>query len=155
MKDAIKPVVSARKTTKSLANQGYTYNQAGLTYNEIGVMYGGIYGQDIVPSIALARTTTPSAHAWNHRPSLQVNKTNKQIEDQGYTYNEAGLTYNQIAVMYGGIYEQDVYPMISMAQIQKPRNIIGMNFNSTVIPPTPPPGGNSGYMIGMLGMTYP
>ena len=153
MKDAIKPVVSARKTTKLLANQGYTYNRAGLTYNEIGLIYGGVYGYDVVPSVALSYVTTPSASIRSIKPTVQVNKTQKQLEDQGYTYNEAGLTYNQIGVMYGGVYNYDVMPLVSLARSQKPMNIIGMNFASTVIPPTPT--GNSGYLIGMLGMTYP
>jgi hypothetical protein len=155
MKDSIKPVLKAGKTNKAIANQGYTYNQAGMTYNEIGVMYGGIYNHDIYPTVSLAKQVTMSATIKDIKPILIGNRTNANIADQGYTYNEAGLTYNQIGVMYGGIYDHDIYPLISMARLQKPMNIIGINFDSTVIPPTPPPGGNSGYLIGMLGMTYP
>lgn len=152
MKDATKPVVTVRKTTKSLANQGYTYNQVGLTYNEIGVIYGGVYEYDVVPMVSLSKVTNPSASVKYNKPSMYVGKTQKQILDQGHTYNEAGLTYNQIGVMYGGIYNYDVVPMMSLARSQKPINIIGMDFSSVSTPPIPT---NSGYLIGMLGMTYP
>jgi hypothetical protein len=42
--EVIKMVISA--TQALLADQGYTYNQAGLTYDQLGVQYGGVYNQD-------------------------------------------------------------------------------------------------------------
>jgi hypothetical protein len=49
-------------TDAQLANQGYTYNQAGLTYNQLGVMYGGIYNtdEDIIPLLLAAKDQVPT-----------------------------------------------------------------------------------------------
>jgi hypothetical protein len=37
---------SMEPTEKLLADQGYTFNEAGQSFNEAGVMFGGIYGPD-------------------------------------------------------------------------------------------------------------
>lgn len=153
MKDAIKPVLKAGRTNSQIANQGYTYNEAGFTYNQTGWQYGGKYENDIAPLISKARLITPTNISLTIKPSATSARSNKQIENQGYTYNEAGFTYNQIGWMYGGVFEHDIYPLINNAKLVKPRILLGMDFGATVIPPTPP-GGNAGRLIGMLGMTY-
>ena len=62
-----------------------------------------------------------------------VNRTNKAIADQGYTYNEVGLTYNQIGVQYGGIYGQDIIPLIVQSRAIKPSIIQVRQITSTAI----------------------
>lgn len=111
----VKPIMSIGRTNAQSENQGYTYNESGITYNEAGVMYGGKYGNDIYPIISKSTL---------QRPTLKVGRTNRQFNDQGYTYNEAGFTYNQLGVIYGGLSEHDIYPMISRAKVVKPTNVI-------------------------------
>ena len=150
MRDSIKPTIRIQNTKSSISDQGYTYNQSGLTYNEIGVMYGGIYEHDIKPIISFAKSRVSSAIARQIIPHLKINNTNAQIANQGYTYNESGLTYNNIGVMYGGIYEHDIYPLVSFFRYIRPHINSAYNINETIyIPPT------SGMLIGMLGLTYP
>src|SRR3990167_1100870 len=130
---SIKPIMKIGRTSAIASNQGYTYNESGLTYNESGVMYGGKYGSDIYPIIS--RSTF-------QRPSLIVGRTNKQLEDQGYTYNEAGFSYNQSGVAYGGLYKYDIYPIISRARLERP-SIIGIRDIYTKTTPS-----QSGMLIG-------
>jgi hypothetical protein len=54
--------------------------------------------------------------------TLTIPSTQAQLSNQGYTYNQAGFTYNQPGVTYGGVYNQnqDVVPLLSSAQIEKP-----------------------------------
>ncbi len=51
-------------------------------------------------------------------PSLIIQRTDAQLLEQGYTYNQAGMTYNQAGVSYGGVYQvaQDILPEISLAK---------------------------------------
>ena len=110
----------AGRTNVQLSNQGYTYNEAGLTYNEAGVTYGGVYGSDIQPLISKATLQKPISNTIKSIKSIMsVGRTNKLLEDQGYTYNEAGFTYNQTGVTYGGVYLHDISPIISKATIIK------------------------------------
>jgi hypothetical protein len=45
--DDIRPILEPlEKTEKLVANQGYSYNEAGISYNQIGVQYGGLYGNE-------------------------------------------------------------------------------------------------------------
>lgn len=60
--------------------------------------------------------------ATESKPSLIVQRTNKLIADQGFTYNEAGKTYNEIGMIYGGIYGQDILQITSAAKLQSPTN---------------------------------
>lgn len=60
------------RTNKALANQGYTYNEAGLTYNEIGVQYGGVYGSDIISLANRAKATKPNIQvSANIKPTIR------------------------------------------------------------------------------------
>lgn len=79
--------------------------------------------------------------------------TQAQLEDQGYTYNQAGFSYNQPGVMYGGIYNQnqDVIPLLSMASLIIP-SIAGF---TDIYGKATNPSGGSGLLIGILGMLYP
>ena len=54
------------------------------------------------------------------KPILIVQRTNKQLIDQGYTYNESGITYNQAEVKYGGLDDYDISPLVSQAREIKP-----------------------------------
>lgn len=103
------PSLSLGNTNAIVLDQGYTYNQSGFTYNQAGVDYGGVYQQqDIIPTISFAMNLPPTAIA---------QKTQVQLFNQGYVYNQAGFTYNQIGVDYGGIYNinQDISPLVSFA----------------------------------------
>ena len=45
--DDIKPFLyTIEHTEKLVANQGFTYNEAGKSYNEAGMTYGGLYGNE-------------------------------------------------------------------------------------------------------------
>ena len=72
-----------------------------------------------------------------------INATQTHAYDQGYTYNQSGQTYNQLGVAYGGVYNynQDVVPA----------TLTFSDVYSIFVPPS----GNSGLLIGILGLTYP
>ena len=107
--------ITIPQTQAILQDQGYTYNQAGQTYNQIGVQYGGVYNfnQDSFPLLSVATLEQPSLKVLSDILTLNAPRTQAQLEDQGYTYNQSGQTYNEAGVMYGGIYNfnQDVLPM--------------------------------------------
>jgi hypothetical protein len=107
--------ITIPQTQALLQDQGYTYNQAGLTYNQTGIQYGGVYNtnQDFLPILSVAKLEQPSLQILSELMTLSAPRTQAQLENQGYTYNQSGLTYNQIGVMYGGVYNtnQDVLPM--------------------------------------------
>lgn len=84
-----------------------------------------------------------------------VQKTNALVYDQGFTYNEAGKTYNEVGVAYGGLYGQDRMQMVATARQLLPSISFAGDFAGTIAPTPPPPGGNSGMLVGMLGMLYP
>jgi hypothetical protein len=87
-------------------------------------------------------------------PKASAAKSAGQNADQGLTYNEPGITYNEPGVMYGGFYgTSDVKPSVSLASQETPRNQLIIDLPGTN--PTPPPLTNSGYLIGILGLTYP
>lgn len=67
----ITPSLDGKNTQAKLANQGYTYNEAGLTYNQPGKQYGGIYqrDQDIIPTLSLAKNVVPTAFSSRVQPS--------------------------------------------------------------------------------------
>jgi hypothetical protein len=153
MKDSIKPVVKLERTNANNSTQSYTYNQDGFTYNEIGWEYGGRYEHDVKPIIASASVKSPRMVSFSVKPNLKVQRTNRDTNTQTYTYNEAGFSYNQSGWEYGGLFNHDIYPLIAQARMQKPSIVFGKDFGSTILPP--PPTGNSGMLIGMLGMTYP
>lgn len=153
MKDSIKPTITVGRSDAHLADQGYSYNQSGLTYNS-PVSYGGIYGYDISPTIARSLTEKSNIKVNVIRPGLFVSRTNAQMANQGYSYDNAGITYNS-SILYGGIYEHDIYPLVMSARQEKPTITLGNDFGATVIPTPPVPGDNSGMLIGMLGMLYP
>jgi hypothetical protein len=100
----------------------------------------------IKPVLRAGRT-----NSLNPVPSMLIGRTNSNVKNQGYTYNESGLTYNQSGVMYGGLYEYDIYPIIARAIQDKSMIYSGIDFSGTVVPTI----GNSGMLIGMLGLTYP
>lgn len=106
MKDSATPTFSVStegnititipQTQALLADQGYTYNQAGLTYNQVGVMYGGIYNQnqDSIPSLFVAMLEHP----------LELSFTDIGIQGQTETSGQLigilGLTYPTKGVLY-------------------------------------------------------
>lgn len=65
------------------------------------------------------------------KPVVQAQRTNVQVNDQGYTYNEPGISYDEIGVEYGGVYGEDVIPMISFAKLSKPIIASGIDFSSS------------------------
>jgi len=151
---SVKPTITLGKTKKQIEDQGFTYNQIGFTYNQNNWQYGGIYEHDSIPLVSLAKKVFPTMRSSSVKPSLKVNKTNKEIENQNYTYNQTGFSYNEVGWEYGGLFNHDIYPLISQAKKEQPHLRLGMDFGATVIPP-PPPGSNSGMLIGLLGLTYP
>lgn len=84
------------------------------------------------------------------KPKAKAGRTNAQVYNQGVTYNEVGFTYDQANIAYGGIYDYDVYPMLTRARNVVPRIVAVGDFQGTAVAPS----GNSGYLIGMLAMTY-
>lgn len=152
MKDSIKPVIRLGRTKALVNNQGFTYNEAGFTYNQTDWQYGGIYEHDIIPLLSLVHNDKITAKIKNVVPTMKIGRTKIQVEDQGYTYNQAGFIYNQAGWMYGGLFEHDIYPLIARARIEKPSIMIGGDFGAKVYIP---PGANTGYLVGILGLTYP
>jgi len=55
---------------------------------------------------------------YTDRPILTGGTTNAQVENQGFTYDQAGFSFNQAGWMYGGMYnvDQDSAPLISLAE---------------------------------------
>lgn len=42
------------------------------------------------------------------KPSfISIDRTDRLLSDQGFTYNEAGKTYNEVGMTYGGVYLGD------------------------------------------------
>lgn len=63
------------------------------------------------------------------KPVMRIERTNKLVNNPGITYNEAGVTYNDVNYTYGGLYENDIIPIVAQAIHVKPiamnkRNII-------------------------------
>lgn len=53
--------------------------------------------------------------AKNLKPNLIVERTEAQLHESGFTYNESGKTYNDVFA-YGGVYGyQDIKPLVSKA----------------------------------------
>ncbi len=125
------PSLTGFNTKAQVNEQGYTYNQPGFTYNQSGVDYGGVYnvGQDIIPSISLAKDTSPK---------LTGSRTQAQLEEQGYTYNQSGFGYNQPGAMYAGVYnyDQDVFPTVSNIDTHVPLIASFADIYTTFIPPS-------------------
>ncbi len=77
-----------------------------------------------------------------------VGKGNSQggLDDNGLTFNEPGVSFNEPGVTFGGFYgfaEGYVVPhIVGYADIYTTQGTV-------------PPGGSSGMLIGMLGITYP
>ena len=142
--DNIVPTGQASASQGLSEDQGITYNENGITYNELGINYGGFYGlTDLVPIIS--QVSIPIGHAI-------ANHSDAFIQDQGLTYNQAGVTYNDVLYTYGGLYGyQDILPIISLALGPVPHIARGDDIYTT----PPPPSGNSGMLIGMLGILYP
>lgn len=112
-----------------------------------------------------------------------IGRTNRALANQGYTYNEPGLTYNNepswdrilygshaelsgssiyggtalqsLAVMYGGLYGNDIYPIIARSREIRPMNMRSGDIGITAIPVVPRTLGR-GMLSGMfVGLTYP
>lgn len=60
-----------------------------------------------IPSPSLTNTLIPKLSG--------MMNTQAQLEEQGYTYNQAGFTYNQLGVFYGGVYNNNEYLIPSPA----------------------------------------
>lgn len=125
----IVPSLIVQNTDAQVLEQDYIYNQSGFTYNQVGVDYGGVYkvSEDIIPSISLAKDIVPS---------LIVQRTDVQLLNQGYIYNQTNFTYNQSGISYGGIYfsGEDILPLVSKAKDITP-SISGFADIYTNIPP--------------------
>ncbi len=82
------------------------------------------------------------------KPKAKAGRTNAQVYDQGYTYNEAGFTYNEAGVAYGGVYDHDIYPLISKSREVRPMIVRASDFRGSA-------NSNSGVPIGLLmALTY-
>lgn len=91
---------------------------------------------------AVQNTKTPSF----------ATRTEAQLYDQGITYNEPGLTYNEIGIAYGGVYgAQDKREIRNYAVLPTPINNKIYDIPGQIVPPA----GDSGMLIGILGLTYP
>lgn len=137
---AVKPTIVIGKSHATINDEGITYNEAGVTYNEAGVSYGGLYDYDVSPLISQAK---------GNAPTMNVGRTRAAIYDQDITYNEAGLSYNEAGYAYGGFYEHDIYPLISGARAISPRIVLSGDLQGTQS------AGNSGMLMGIMGLTYP
>lgn len=118
----------------------------------------------------------------NDAPILKGQNTQAQLYDQGITYNQPGLTYNNIGIAYGGVYNADwdnltsisfakniiptisiaidkgqgfTIPILSLAENIKPMIYTYSDIYKPGSGTITPPSGNSGYLIGILGLTYP
>lgn len=105
--------------------------------------YGGF--ADVVPETPVIRQT------FMKNIGVRVGRTNRAVQNEGYTYNQAGFAYNQAGVSYGGLYDGDILPLTSISRDNKPH--IRMTGDIGFVAGTVSP--NSGMLIGMLGMTYP
>ena len=79
---------------------------------------------------------------------ITIAPTDATVVDQGYTYNQAG-------VMYGGISQtnQDVAPVFFDDTV----TLLSPSISSIIdiYSPFVPPPANSGYLMGIMGLTYP
>ena len=75
----------------------------------------------------------------NDSPILTGENTDAQIFEQGITYDQAGITYDNVGIAYGGIYNtnEDVIPMVSLAEQVRP-TIFGYSDMYTNVMPPPP-----------------
>jgi hypothetical protein len=145
----ITPTLSGSDTQGLVADQGYTFNQAGQTFNEVGVMFGGLYQNQL--DFPVFTTIAPLADT----PRISGNAdTEATLTDQGYTFNQAGQTFNEVGVMFGGIsgYQTADMPIFATIQKDAPRIV---NYADIYTPFVPPPTTDSGTLIGILGLTYP
>lgn len=85
---------------------------------------------------------------------ITIAPTDAQVENQGYTYNQAGFTYNQIGVMYGGIYQQN--QDLAPAFFNDTAMLLNPSISSIIDIYSPfNPDLNKGMLMGILGLTYP
>ena len=143
--DSARITLSIPSTQAKVYNQGYSYNQDGFSYNQPNVNYGGVtnYNQDVMPILADYISVQPTLSFLTDMVKLVIGATQTRNYEQGYSYNQSGLTYNQVGVSYGGVYNynQDVVPA----------TLTFSDVYSIFVPPS----GNSGLLIGILGLTYP
>lgn len=136
----VKPSMTVAKTKARVVDPGITYDEPGVAF-DANYIYGGITDYDVSPLL-----NTPITQ----RPTLQMGRTEAQLYDQGYTYNEPGISFDQVGVAYGGIYGYDITPLVSMSISIFPHIILAGDFYT--------PGGGTvsrrGFLIGMLGLTY-
>lgn len=64
----VKPRLKLQKTEALVYDQGYTYDEASLTYDS-AVAYGGLYGNDITPSIVMAKADKSNMRFINDLPN--------------------------------------------------------------------------------------
>lgn len=93
----VKPSLKIQRTNKLLADQGFTYNEAGKTYNEIGMQYAGIYGQDIIQITAKASTELPHNTTIGDFPNTLAVKTYRRGSPIGLLLD---LTYSKTFTVY-------------------------------------------------------
>lgn len=142
--------ITIAPTDAIIVSQGYKYNQPGFTYNQPGVLYGGLAqsNQDLNPTFISENTSDAPSN-------IKAEATNARLISQGYTYNQPGFTYNQIGWMYGGIYNQnaDLAPAFNndTALLLNPAISSIIDIYSPFVPPP----ANSGYLMGIMGLTYP
>jgi hypothetical protein len=74
-----------------------------------------------------------------------IQRTSKSNSTQAYTYDNTGIAYDSGIVQYGGVYGGDIYRI----------KMRGMNYITTTPSPPTPPTSDSGYLIGVLGLSYP
>lgn len=81
-----------------------------------------------IPSFVLKRTTPFN---------LLASRTDAQLSDQGYTFNQAGITFNDAGVTFGGIYNraEDILSMVFSAQVVQPMNVFFSDIYH--LPPVP------------------
>ncbi len=89
-------------------------------------------------------------------PVTIVSKTTAQLYDPGITFNEPGITFNEPGIAFGGVYGAQGYVTVMNATARRdaPSNNHIVDFPGEN-PTPPPPTGNSGMLVGILGMTYP
>lgn len=87
---SITPTLTGGTTQAQVAEQGYTYDNAGITYDQALVMYGGLYktNQDVVPLVSLAETIYPTIYGYSdvYTPVTPPSKGNEMLIGPGFPY---------------------------------------------------------------------
>lgn len=75
------------------------------------------------------------------KPTGFIQRTNAQVYDQGYTFDEPGFIFDQPGIAFGGIFEYPIVPSVGFVPIVRPMIVAAFDIAGTAT-------GNTGQSIG-------